>query len=118
MIRILSPVYSTGRTQYKAADVRQAVRLGREIDHLYCIVVHPGKGGRVEICKGSELSKEHIRDTELVIAGIAENMTKAQTLLMQIVDDALKNTGSADPTPWLRSLIEKSTENGSGVQRG
>ncbi len=101
MIQMITPVYTTKDMKYTVADVKQAIRLSRKMCHVYLIALNRRSGGHVEIFRLNELVKQFAPERDLVIAGIAESYGRARELLVEILEEAIARTGSADTAAYL-----------------
>ena len=69
--------------------------------HVYLIALNRRSGGHVEIFRLNELVKQFAPERDLVIAGIAESYERARELLVEILEEAIARTGSADTAAYL-----------------
>ena len=100
-MNILDPVYTTNKLRYKVADIKQSLRRREDLQHLFVLVLNPASGCSLEYYSWKLLYRIDPENSGLTLAGFAEGKEKAKELVIEITQEALDKTGSADAAAYL-----------------
>ena len=103
----LEQMYTTKATRYQVADIKRALYLRGDIQHLCLIVLNTEAGHHLELVDADRLFRDPYPVDSLLVIGAAQSKSKAKELLLSIADDVYAETGAGDLSGYFRDAWQR-----------
>ena len=94
---------SIAASEYKIVE---KVHKGKVVPNLFLIVLSANPDNMLDIIPEMEVTQKHYPKDRLQVVGIASGKKEAIKLVQTIIEESIKETGSADVREFLRAKWE------------
>ncbi|WP_434311357.1 hypothetical protein [Hominifimenecus sp. rT4P-3] len=101
MISWMEQLYVGEGAQKNQKRIQEGIRQGKLLWNVYVLMLPTNPKNQLDILSSNYLVQPYYKNQALTVVGLAKGYEEALTVLMQIVDDARKETGSVDLKAYL-----------------